>query len=167
MTPRRPGTRVRPRRGERGVAAGLEGIVFGALILVAGTVVAVNAWSVLQTRRAFDGAAREYLRAYTEADDAQRASSAGRTAAYGVLAGERRSAFDTRAVRIEEPDAARFGPCEPATVVVSGRVPAARVPFVGSFASTTVRVAHTELVDAHREIRSGPDHDVGATPCGG
>lgn len=158
--------RGRGRLEERGVVAGLEGVMFGVLVLVVGAVVVVNAWAVLQARRTLDGAAREYLRAYTESDDPAGAAAAGRDALDSVLLGESRRGPRTPVVRVEGPDPNRFGPCEEATVRLSTVVPAARLPFIGAFGSTTVVVTHTDLVDPHREIRVGPGYDAEATPCG-
>jgi hypothetical protein len=156
----RPGRR---RRGERGAVAGLEGVVFGILVLVTGTLLVVHAWSVLQTRRTLDGAAREYLRAYTQADDPTAAAAAGQRALVDVLVGERGSADD---VAVEAtPNPATFGPCAVAEVALATVVPAVRLPFVGEVGATTVAVRHTELVDAHREIASGAAYDPEATPC--
>lgn len=153
-------------RGERGAVAGLEGVMFAVLVLVSGTVMVTSAWSVLQTRRTLDGAAREYLRSYTEADGPPEALTAGEQAARAVLHGER-PRRGAGAVVLEAPDSSRFGPCAPATVVLREVVPAVRVPFVGSTGAIEVRVSHTELVDAHREMRNGSAYDQGATPCGG
>lgn len=160
---RRPDRRC---HGEAGFVAGLEGVVFGLLVLVAGTIVVLNAWSVLQTRRVLDGAAREYLRAYTEGDDPADARSGARRALQAVLDGERRRPAGGPNVRLEEPDETRFGPCAEATISIWAEVPAARVPFIGTFGSTTVRVTHSELVDAHREIEPGRRYDAEVTPCG-
>ncbi|UDY35791.1 hypothetical protein [Dermatobacter hominis] len=157
---------MRPRwkrdRGERGAVAGLEGVMLGVLVLVTGTLLVINAWSVLQARRTLDGAAREYLRAYTQADEPSGADAAGRRALLDVLGGERGT---VDGVTVEAPDPSTFGPCATATVTLSIVVPAARLPFVGPVASTTVAVTHTELVDAHREVRSGPSYDVERTAC--
>jgi hypothetical protein len=136
--------------------------MLGVLVLVAGTVLVANAWSVLQARRSLDGAAREYLRAYTQADDPAAAESAAARALSDVLDGE-----GAAGISVEPPASAEFGPCAVATVTLSAEVPAARLPFVGSVASTTVEVTHTELVDAHREIAVGPDYDPARTPCAG
>lgn len=157
---------MRRRRDERGVVAGSEGVAFGMLVLVAGTLIAVNAWSVLQTRRALDGAAREYLRAYTEADDPHGAAIAGDRALDASLDGELGLRSRRAEVRVVRPDPTRFGPCAEATIEVSIPVRAARIPFVGEFGPVTVEVTHTELVDAHREMRSGSAYEAEATPCG-
>jgi len=140
--------------------------MFAVLVLVSGTVLVTSAWSVLQVRRSLDGAAREYLRAYTEADAPAEAAAAGAQAARAVLEGERPRRGDA-SVSVIAPDGARFGPCSVATVVLSEVVPAVRVPFIGSTGDVTVRVTHTELVDAHREMRSGSSYDRERTPCAG
>lgn len=75
-------------RGERGAVAGLEGVLFAVLILVTGTLVVTNSWSVLQVRRSLDGAAREYIRGYTQAADPTAAQRDGRIALFDVLDGE-------------------------------------------------------------------------------
>ena len=150
------------RRDERGVVAGLEGLVFGVLVLMAGTVLVVDAWSVLDTRSSLDGAAREYLRAYTEAADPRTAADEGDRAARGALDGR----GTVPAVRITAPDPGRFGPCARAEVELAATVPAVRLPFVGDFGTTEIRVRHAELVDAHREVSTGADYDPTDTPCG-
>lgn len=152
----------RARRSERGAVAGLEGVMFGILVLVAGTVLVAHAWSVLEARRTLDGAAREYLRAYTEADSPAAARTAGQRALDDVVGGER----NTRtAVTATLPDSTRFGPCEQATVSLSSVVPSVRLPFVGAVSSITVRVTHSEWIDAHREMTSGSAYDPERTPC--
>jgi len=149
-------------RNERGAVAGLEGVMFGILILVAGTVLVAHAWSVLETRRSLDGAAREYLRAYTEADGPAAARTAGQRALDDVLRGE----HNTRGtVDVTSPDPTTFGPCAQATVSLSSVVPSVRLPFLTDVGASTVRVTHTELVDAHREMTSGAAYDPERTPC--
>ncbi len=151
-----------PRRGQGGAVAGLEGLAFGVLVLLAGTILVVNAWAVLDTRSALDAAAQEYLRAYTEAPDAATAATAGDAAARSAL-----SARGLRvAVTISAPDPGAFGPCRLAHVELAATVPAARLPFIGTVGSTELHVRHDELVDAHREL-VGPAADLSGTVCGG
>ena len=57
-------------RDEAGQAGGLEGIAFGLLIFVLGTLLIANAWAVVDTKLAVTAAAREAARAFVEADDA-------------------------------------------------------------------------------------------------
>lgn len=151
------------RVGERGAVAGLEGVMLGVLVLVAGTVLVAHAWTVVQTRRTLDGAAREYLRAYTQADDPAAARAAGRRALDDVLTGEGMASSD---LSIQLPDASTFGPCATSTVSILTVIPSVRLPFVGDVASTTVGVTHSELVDAHREMTSGSAYDRQETACG-
>ncbi len=149
-------------RNERGVVGGADGLAFGVLILLAGTLVVANAWSVLDHRTALDAAAREYLRAYTEAPSADEAARRGAAAVDAVLNGRDRL---PRQLRVTAPDASRFGPCEPVSVALAATVPAMRVPILGELGAVEVTVRHDELVDAHRELLTGPDHDPASTPC--
>lgn len=150
------------RRSERAAVAGLEGVMFAVLVLVTGTLVVTNAWSVLQSRRTLDGAAREYLRAYTQADGPGPAALAARSAMIDSLSGE---GVPIGSVSFEGPDPTGFGPCASATVTLSRTVPALRLPFVGRISSTRVSVTHTELVDAHREMSEGRSYDPESTAC--
>jgi hypothetical protein len=156
--------RAGPRWSERGMVAGGEALVFGTLVLLAGALVLVNVWSVIETRAAVDAAAREYLRAYTRADDRDHALDAADLAARAALA-----ARDTplRTLRIVEPAAAQFGPCGRAEVTLIATVPAARVPFVGEVAATEVRVTHAELLGAHEEVTPHDRFDDRTTVCHG
>jgi hypothetical protein len=150
------------KRDERGVVAGLEGLVFSMLILFGGTILVVDAWAVIDTRVALDGAAREYLRAYTEAPDPATAASSGDTALRDAMAD--RPGLRA-ALRVEAPNPTRFGPCSEADVVLTATVPSIRIPYVGDFGTTAVRVRHSELVDAHREVINGAAYDPSTTPC--
>lgn len=150
------------RARERGAVAGLDALLFGTLILLTGTMLIVNLWSVIETRTALDAAAREYLRTYTTSVDAPTAAARGEHSVRSVLE-QRGTPLHT--LRIEAPDAARFGPCEPSTVHLAAVVPAVRVPFIAELGSTEVNVSATELVPPHRELVPGPDHDTAATPC--
>ena len=64
-------------RNQGGFVGGGDGILFGLLILIAGSLAVLNIWSIIDTRAALDAAAREYMRSYTEASTPQEASSAG------------------------------------------------------------------------------------------
>jgi hypothetical protein len=148
---------------ERGFA-GAEALLFGTLVLVTGTLVATAAWGVLTSRAALDDAAREYLRAYTEADSPVAAIAAGREAARTSLAGD---GVDADVVMLVEPDPSTFGPCAEAGVELHLDRPAIRLPFVEDFGAVRVEVRHAELVDPHREMAPGPRHDPEDTPCDG
>lgn len=150
------------RRDERGVVGGGEGLAFGALVLVAGTLMITNVWAIVETRTAVDAAAREYLRAYTHGDDHESARGAGERAARAALAARGTPLHE---LRFSPPEPRRFGPCGVATVEVHALVPATRVPFLGTLSRSQVRVRHTELIDAHREVTPHAGFDPSATPC--
>jgi len=159
---RRHGPRA---RGERGMAAGAEALAVGSLVLVVAMVLVVNAWAVLDTRTALESAAREYLRAYTEAGSPEAAAADGRRALDLVV--EDRPGLAGR-VELSAPRPDGFGPCAAATVTLSSEVPAVRIPFLArDWGRHRVTVRATELVDAHREMVPGPDHDPSRTACGG
>lgn len=157
-----PTRRSRWRCDERGQAAGVEAVPFGVLVFVTGTLLAVNVWSAVDARVAVDGAARDYLRAYTAAPDPGVARASGRSAAASSMAARRSGAANARVTDPPEP----FGPCRPATVVVELATPTIRAPFVGSLGTTTVRAVRTELVQPHGAARDAPGA-TGATPCDG
>ncbi len=147
---------------ERGTVAGLDALLFGTLILVAGTVLIVNLWSVVETRTALDAATREYLRTYTASADGPTAAVRADAAARTVL--EQRGT-PLRSLQIDPPEVARFGPCEPSRVQLNATVPAVRLPFLDDLGATVVSVSATELIPPHRELAPGPSHDRDATPC--
>ncbi len=155
MTPAR-------RRGQAGVIGGSDGLLFAMLILFAGSLVLVNIWGRIDTRAALDGAARDYLRSYTEQVDATSAELRGESAARTLL---RERGTPVRDLRIDVPSADRFGPCASATVRLTAEIPAARLPFLDDLGATTIEVVHTELIDPHREVEPGANYSVESTPC--
>lgn len=155
--------RTARREGERG-AAGAEALAFGALVLVAGTLVLVNVWGTIDARMALDAASREYLREYTQAPTHSDAVRRGELAARVALAAR---GTPISSLRVEHPDPARFGPCGEAHVALTATVPSMRVPFLGTLTRTEVTVQHRELVDAHREVEPHAAFDEVATLCAG
>ena len=55
--------------GEAGFAGGLEGLLFGLLLFVVGTLLVATAWGAVDTKFAVDAAARQAVRTYVEAPD--------------------------------------------------------------------------------------------------
>lgn len=143
--------------GERGLVAGAEALAVGSLVLIAGMLLLVNAWAVIDTRIALDSAAREYLRTYTEADSQAEARTRAELAALDVL--------DGRDATIE--DLTRdFGPCAPAAVQLTARVPAVTIPFISAqWGVRTVAVEAAELIDAHREMTPSAGYEPTGTRC--
>lgn len=154
--------RVR-RRGQAGVLAGSDGLLFGMLVMVAGSLLVLHLWATVDARAALDAAAREYLRTYTEQVDAAEAATAAERAARDAL--RARGATWTDA-SIEAPAPAAFGPCAPATVTMAVELPAVTLPFLDGLGARTVTVEHTELIDAHRELAAGSGYDLTRTACG-
>jgi hypothetical protein len=137
-------------RDQRGQVAGIEVLPFGFLVLVAGTLLVVNAWAVVDAKFAADAAAREAARAYVEAPDESTARAVAEQRALEALAAHGRADPARTTVAIESNSG--FGRCLPVSVTVSYRVPALTIPFIGGFGrSITATSEHTELVDPYRD----------------
>ena len=135
------------RFGEEGFAGGAEGLIFGLLLFVVGTLLVGNAWSVVDTKMALDAASREAARTYVEAPDALSAARDARGVAAATLQGYGRDP-SLGAVTI---DGAPFGRCQRVTVVLSYRAPLVQLPFVGMAGrGEDVRAQHSEVVDPYR-----------------
>lgn len=140
------------RHGERGQAGGMEVLPFGLLIFVAGTLLLVNIWGVVDSRFAADAAAREAARWVVES--ASRATTPEEVRAGAVEVARATMADHGREgeleVRIDPPGAA-FVRCERIRVTVVAEVPAIRLPFLGGFARTfEVQASRSEIVDPTR-----------------
>lgn len=149
--------RFRLRRGERGQVTGIEALPFGLLIFIAGTLLLVNIWGVVDAKFAADAASREAARFVVESARADRHPAE-------VLAGAEAVAVRTlgdhgraRRPSVEvRPEGARFERCDRVQVTVSTEVPAIRLPFFGGFGDGFDIVAtHSELVDPTRSGLSG------------
>ncbi|MGH9122822.1 MAG: hypothetical protein ACRDYC_12915 [Acidimicrobiales bacterium] len=140
------------RRDEAGFVGGFEGLVFGLLIFVVGTVLVANAWGVVDTKLAVVAAAREAARTYVEAPDAVSAQSEAVQAASDSLAGYGRAA--SRATVAISGRA--FGRCARISVEVSYPAPVVQLPFIGSVGQAeAVSAVHSELVDPYRSGLTG------------
>ena len=153
------------RADESGVVGGFEVLPFGFLVLVAGTLLIVNAWGVVDAKVAASAAAREAARAFVE-------STAATTA--GALAEAEAAAVDAVVGHGRDParmSIATDGPvvlerCAPAAFVVSYRVPTVAIPWIGGFGDgfVTASARHREVVDPFRDgVPSGATS--GAVTC--
>jgi hypothetical protein len=132
---------------EQGFVGGFEGLLFGLLIFVAGTLLATHAWAVIDTKAATEAAARQAARTYVEAASPAAAAYQAQQAAANALAGYGRSAARGR-VRLVS---GSFGRCQRITIAVSYPSPALMLPWVGRVGSAEwVRGEHSELVDPFR-----------------
>ena len=141
MTPRRRC------RGDRGFVGGSEVLPFGLLIFVAGILIIVNAWTVVDTKMTLDSAAQVMSRTISEADHLD-------TATIDALA--RRTVADLGldpgpvTVEIEPADTALVR-CQRVTVTLGYPVPALTLPILGRIGETIdVHATASELVDPYR-----------------
>lgn len=163
--------RIRPDRGEEGFVAGLEALAFGVLVFVIGTLVVLNAWTVVDAKFAVEGAAREAARSVVESaatvggagtpTDEHRAIARG--AADEVIAGLRGPGS-----RVDEDVVVRGsiqrGAC--VEVRVSMQVPVVRIPLLGTAGGTRPVVGtHRERVDPFRSGLAVRDGEALLQPC--
>lgn len=134
-------------RGEEGMAGGIEVIPFGVLIFVAGTLLIVNAWAVVDAKLAVEASAREAGRAYVEAPDGATAERDAGRAARESLRGSGRNP-ERMELRDDHP---AFVRCAVVEHEVTYEVPALTIPFLGGFGhGTTVHGRHREVIDPYR-----------------
>jgi hypothetical protein len=137
---------------QRGQVGGVEALVLGVLVFVAGLLVVSNAWGVIDAKLAASSAAREAARAYVEAPSADAAAVAARQAARDAIAGHGRTPSRANVVQLS----GGFARCDRVTFEVSYPVPLVRVPFLGSAgAGFTARARHSEIVDPYRSGLAG------------
>lgn len=162
MTAKGEHSRRAARRSQVGAVGGAEGLLFGMLVLVAGSIVVVNLWAVIDTRAALDAAAREYLRTYTEQSDVVTARGRADQALAQVL---RARGTEPARVRVATSLPNGFGPCALVQVEVSTSVSGVQAPFLDRLGSVDVHVVHRELIDAHEEVTPDAAYDPLATDC--
>ena len=144
------------------MVGGFEALPFGFLVFVAGTLLLVNAWAVVDGKLAASAAAREAARVYAESPGPACAALAeARRAAEDTIAGHGR---DPTRMELDWERPLRFERCVPATFVVRYRVPTISVPWIGAFGGGFIETSasHGELVDPYR---SGVPAGEGPT-CG-
>jgi hypothetical protein len=133
--------------GESGFAGGLEGLLFGLLLFVVGTLLVAAAWAAVDTKFAVDAAARQAVRSYVEAADSAVAGPQAQEAAVATLAGYGHSG-SAASVRVIEGSFAR---CTRVTIQVSEPSPMLVLPWIGRVGSAgRVSAVHSELVDPFR-----------------
>jgi hypothetical protein len=134
-------------RGEDGFAGGAEGLIFGLLLFVVGTLIVAAAWGVVDTKTATDTSAADAARSYVAADNAAAAASAASAAADTALSGFGRSP-SRGSVTLAS---GTFGRCQRITIRVSYPAPLIDLPFVGRVGSGLgVSSQVSELVDPYR-----------------
>jgi hypothetical protein len=135
-------------RDESGQLGGLEGLAFGVLVFVIGTLVVVNAWAVIDSKLAAASAAREAARAFVEARTIDDAEADAHRAATAAIEGYGR---DPDRMDIFHDDVG-FGRCERVTFTVEYRVALGAIPLINRAATTFVAAArHSEIIDPFRD----------------
>ena len=161
---------------DAGQMGGVEVLPFGILILVTGSLMVVNLWSVINTKMAVNAAAREAAHAVAEA--APTGNGSGDLSADARREGERaaiaaltthfdRSPDQPVAVEIVFPPGG-WRRCARIDVRVTYRAPVIALPFLGSMGPDRDVVAeHHSIVDPYRDSAPVPaGSDTGALgPC--
>ena len=136
-------------RDEAGQVGGVEGLVFGVLVFVLGTLVLANAWGVVDAKMAAGAAAREATRAFVESDaeTSDAAFAEAELVAKRAIEGYGR---DPDKLTIEAESAA-LRRCARVTLRVDYPVPLLRLPLLGSHGhGFTATGRHSEIVDPYR-----------------
>jgi hypothetical protein len=132
---------------EAGFVGGFEGLLFGLLLFVVGTLLVAGAWAVVDTKFAVDAAARQAVRTYVEAPEAALAGPEAEQAALATLRGYGRSTSEAE-VRLVS---GGFVRCRRVTIQVTERSPMLVLPWIGRVGSgQAVGAEHSELVDPFR-----------------
>lgn len=139
---------------ERGAVGGWEVLPAGFLVFIVGTLVALNAWAVVDAKMRATAAAREGARAFVEAVDAVEAPARAADAAAGAM----RSGGRDREYAVSVDGA--FARCATVLVTVEARVSTIGLPWVTGFGGDlTTSATHAEIVDP---LRSGVDGEAGS-----
>ncbi|HWW52223.1 MAG TPA: hypothetical protein VNY84_00530 [Acidimicrobiales bacterium] len=148
---------------ESGQVAGIEGLVFGLLIFIVGTLIVANAWGVIDAKMAASSAAREAARTYVKAPAGSDALGLAVAAGTDTLHSLGRRGSDLRVELV----AGTFARCSTVTFRVSVPVPLLKLPWLGSHGTGFTAVAsHTEIVDPYRSGVAGDPELKGAANCG-
>ena len=133
-------------KGEEGMVGGAEGLLFGFLIFVRGTLLIANTWAVIDAKLAVTAAAREAARAYVEASDSSTAESAAQAAADAALGGHGRRGTAELTITGDG-----FERCARVVVVADYDVALAAIPVLAVTDRVfTVSGRHSEVVDPYR-----------------
>ena len=134
-------------RDEDGLIGGMEGVVFGVLVFVFGTLLVANTWSVVDAKMAASAAAREATRTFVEAPDQATGLARARAAAVDAIVAHGRDparmGFDNDDVPLVR--------CGPAELRVTYTLRILGLPVIGRQAGTiTVTATHAEIGDPYR-----------------
>ena len=134
---------------EEGQVGGVEGLVFGVLVFVLGTLVVANAWGVVDAKMAAGSAAREATRAFVESDatTTEEALAEAEDVARRTIAGYGRDPAKLAVV----PEELALRRCARVTLRAEYPVPLIALPLFGSHGhGFTATGRHSEVVDPYR-----------------
>ncbi|MEM7285099.1 MAG: hypothetical protein AAF480_02015 [Actinomycetota bacterium] len=137
-------------QGDHGFVGGSEGILFGVVVFVFGTLILFNAWAVIDAKMAVSSAARETARTLVEGD-----GNVSVAVAAGRAAFEATSDFDVAG--LGAPDiTGEFRRCGRIEVTYRYDVPAISLPGgLGWGDGFDVSATHSEIVDPFRSGLEG------------
>lgn len=149
---------------EDGLTAGAEALVFGVLVFLVGTIIALNAWAVVDADFAVNAAAREATRSIVEsaALSPEVVLATASAVAADTIAGHGKDPARAEVRVADVPwDGDRLQRCARVTVEVLYAVQGIRLPLLGSWDTPITAIGqHSELVDP---LRSGL---AGRAGCG-
>ena len=161
---------------EDGLSAGAETLVFGVLVFVVGSIIALNGWAVLDAHFAVNAAAREATRSIVEGGAVDRASMVGadggridsgvvHEVAVATMAGHGKDPAhlpqptDFVVALADDPWTSSSDTpqrCARVTVEVSYPVQGIRLPIIGGWQTPiTAQGQHTEIIDPFRSGLAG------------
>lgn len=142
---------------EAGQVGGIEGLVFGVLVFVFGTLLVANAWAVVDAKSAASASAREAARVFVESSG----DGAGVAAVEaGMLAFEGHGRERERASVIRT--AGSGARCDRVVFEAAYVVPLVSVPVIGGVGrGMRVSARHSEVVDPYRSGLGAEAADCG------
>ncbi len=156
-TPTHHRTRQRQRRrldGDDGLIGGADGLIFGVMVFLVGSLLVANVWSVIDAKLAVTAAAKEATRAFVEAPNGETGFAEAEAAATQVVAGHGRA--PDRLTITAEPGTT-FVRCAPAGFTVAYQLDLIAIPFLGGTGrGFTVAATHRERVDPFRSGVTNP-----------
>lgn len=143
-----------------GLSAGAEALVFGVLVFVVGTILALNGWAVLDADFAVNAAAREAVRTVVEAGDAPYDDTlvALHAVAAETMAGHGKQPAAATVEVVDDPfgGGGRVQRCARVTVEVRYPVEGIRLPLIGAWTTPITAVGqHSEIIDPYRSGLQG------------
>lgn len=134
-------------RSERGGIAGVEMLPIGFLVFVIGSLMIVNAWTVVDSWMAVSTAAREGARVYVESDPTE-AWPAASARIIEVMDDYGRG---DRAMVPVPPALDSYERCAVVTITASYDLAFINLPFIGSWGSLdAIEARHSERIDPYR-----------------